>query len=118
MQRPTTAASTLPSHLVRRSAAKRASHVRDRPAQRRPVVPPADLYVAKHILHDWSDDQCRTLLGNISRSAKPGARVLVIEMVIPEDGSPSAAPLMDLNMLVVLPGRERTARQYGSSSRR
>jgi hypothetical protein len=76
-------------------------------------VPAADLYVVKHVLHDWSDDQCRTLLGHIARRAKPGARVLVIEMVIPEDGTPSAAPLMDLNMLVLLPGRERTAGQYG-----
>jgi hypothetical protein len=75
--------------------------------------PAADLYVVKHILHDWNDEQCCTLLGNIARSAKPGARVLVIEMVIPEDGSPSVAPLMDLNMLVLLPGRERTAGQYG-----
>jgi hypothetical protein len=33
----------------------------------------------------------------------------MIEMVIPEDGSPSASPLMELNMLVLLPGRERTA---------
>jgi hypothetical protein len=76
-------------------------------------VPEADLYVVKHILHDWSDEQCRTLLGNIARRAKVGARVLVIEMVVPDDSSPSAAPLMDLNMLVLLPGRERTAGQYG-----
>jgi hypothetical protein len=76
-------------------------------------VPAADLYVIKHILHDWSDDQCRTLLRNVARSSSPGARVLVIEMVVPEDGSPSAAPLMDLNMMVLLPGRERTAGQYG-----
>jgi hypothetical protein len=76
-------------------------------------VPAADLYVIKHILHDWSDDQCRTLLRNVARSASPGARVLIIEMVVPEDATPSAAPLMDLNMLVLLPGRERTAGQYG-----
>jgi hypothetical protein len=76
-------------------------------------VPAADLYVIKHILHDWSDDQCRTLLRNVARTSSPGARVLIIEMVVPEDASPSAAPLMDLNMLVLLPGRERTAGQYG-----
>lgn len=39
--------------------------------------------------------------------------MLIIEMVVPDDATPSAAPLMDLNMLVLLPGRERTAGQYG-----
>jgi hypothetical protein len=37
---------------------------------------------------------------------------VIVEMVIPDDGRPSAAQLMDLNMLVMLPGRERTAREY------
>ncbi len=44
---------------------------------------------------------------------RPGGRVLLIEMVIPDDGSPSAAQFMDVNMMVLLPGRERTAAQYG-----
>jgi hypothetical protein len=39
--------------------------------------------------------------------------VLVIEMVIPDDNTPSAAQLMDLNMLAMLPGKERSAREYG-----
>jgi hypothetical protein len=75
-------------------------------------VPEADLYVLKHVLHDWNDAQCRTLLANVARRMQPGGRLLVIEMVIPDDRSPSAAQLMDLNMLVMLPGRERTAGQY------
>jgi hypothetical protein len=37
---------------------------------------------------------------------------MLVEMVIPDDNRPSRAPLMDLNMLVLLPGRERTAGQY------
>ncbi len=76
-------------------------------------VPEADLYVLKHVLHDWSDAQCETLLSNVARRIRPGGRVLVIEMVIPDDGSPSMAQLMDLNMLAMLPGRERTEAQYG-----
>lgn len=77
-------------------------------------VPEADLYVLKMILHDWNDEQCRTILGNVSRRLQPGGRVLLIEMVIPDDNTPSAAQLMDLNMLAMLPGKERTARQYGA----
>lgn len=75
-------------------------------------VPPADLYVMKQVLHDWNDDQCRTILANCAKHLPRGGRVLVIEMVIPDDNTPSPAQLMDLNMLVMLPGRERTAGQY------
>jgi hypothetical protein len=76
-------------------------------------VPEADLYVLKHVLHDWNDEQCKTILANVSRRMRPGGRLLVIEMVIPDDGSPSAAALMDINMLALLPGRERSGREYG-----
>ncbi len=42
----------------------------------------------------------------------PKGRVAVVEMVIPDDGSPSLAQLMDVNMLSILPGRERTEAEY------
>lgn len=77
-------------------------------------MPVADLYVMKHILHDWSDEQCKTILGNCAKHLQPGGRVLILEMVIPDDGRPSPAQLMDLNMLVVTHGRERTAGQYAA----
>lgn len=77
-------------------------------------VPAADLYVLKMILHDWNDAQCTTILAHIASRIAPGGRVLVLEMVIPDDNASSAAQLMDLNMLVMLPGRERTAKQYAS----
>ena len=75
-------------------------------------VPAADLYVMKQVLHDWNDEQCRTILGNCAKHLPRGGHVLVIEMVIPDDNARSPAQLMDLNMLVMLPGRERTAGQY------
>jgi hypothetical protein len=76
------------------------------------AVPPADLYVLKHILHDWDDAQCATILGNCAASLAPGGQVVIVEMVLPEDGRPSVAPLMDVNMLALAPGRERTAAEY------
>jgi hypothetical protein len=75
-------------------------------------VPVADLYVLKHILHDWNDEQCKTILRNCAKHLTPGGRVLILEMVVPDDGRPSPAPLMDVNMLVVTEGRERTAGQF------
>ncbi len=77
-------------------------------------VPVADLYLLKHILHEWNDDQCKAILSNIARRIETGGRVLVIEMVIPDDNAPAAAQLMDVNMLVLVPGRERTTAQYSA----
>lgn len=73
-----------------------------------------DVYLLKHILHDWSDAECVTILENVRTAMAPGAKVVVVEMVIDETGKPSPAPLMDLNMLVMLTGRERTAAEYGA----
>jgi hypothetical protein len=75
-------------------------------------VPRGDVMLLKHILHDWNDEQCVTLLKNCAASLPVGGRVLLLEMVISEDGKPSAAHLMDVNMLVMLPGKERTATEY------
>jgi len=67
-----------------------------------------DLYLLKHILHDWDDGRARTILSNVATAMAPGATVAVVELLIPEDGSPSPSVLMDINMLVMLPGKERT----------
>jgi hypothetical protein len=75
-------------------------------------VPEGDLYLLKYILHDWGDEECLTILRNCRRAAKPGARLAVVEQVLePGTGSPYT-PLMDLNMLVMVTGRERTLAEY------
>jgi len=74
----------------------------------RASVPAGDLFLVKHILHDWDDATARTILRNVRAAMAPGATVAIVEMLIPDDGSPSPAILLDLNMLVMLPGRERT----------
>jgi hypothetical protein len=71
-----------------------------------------DLYLLKHVLHDWPDDKCDQILRNIHRAAAPGSRLLVIEMLLPDGPGPSPVPLMDINMLVMVGGRERTAAEY------
>jgi len=76
------------------------------------AVPKADIHLLKYILHDWDDEQSVLILSNIAHALKPNGRVVVIERVIPEDDRPSEAALADVNMLVLLPGRERTLREY------
>ncbi|HEV8210272.1 MAG TPA: methyltransferase [Vicinamibacterales bacterium] len=77
-------------------------------------VPGADLYILKQILHDWNDEQAVTILRNCAASIAPRGRVAIVEMVIPDDGAATAAQLMDVNMLAILPGRERTQAEYSA----
>jgi hypothetical protein len=73
----------------------------------------ADAYLLKHILHDWGDEDCRTILGQIRSAMAPGGRVLILEAVIPPGNGPSPGKLLDLNMLVMTDGgRERSAGEY------
>lgn len=71
-----------------------------------------DAYLMSNILHDWSDDQCQIILANCHRAMKTESRLLVVEMVIPPGNEPSVAKLLDLEMLVVTGGRERTEVEY------
>jgi ubiquinone/menaquinone biosynthesis C-methylase UbiE len=73
----------------------------------------AGIYLMKFIIHDWNDEQSETILRNLAQSAKPGARVLLVETVVEEDDAvPSMSKVMDLNMLVMTGGKERTEREY------
>jgi SAM-dependent methyltransferase len=67
-----------------------------------------DAYVLKEVLHNWPDAQARRILENCRRAMAPGARVLLVDQLLPADGARSFTHLADLNMLVMLGGRERT----------
>lgn len=75
-------------------------------------LPTADAYVLMEIIHDWPDGQALAILRAIRRAAKPGAVVLVIEATVPDHPDPRVHTL-DLIMLAVTGGRERTAGQLG-----
>ena len=76
------------------------------------AVPAGDGYVLKHILHDWSDDQCRRILGNCRRAIAKGGRLMVVEILIPPGDEPHYGKSLDVNMLVLTTGRERTEEEY------
>jgi SAM-dependent methyltransferase len=75
-------------------------------------VPEADLYLLRHVLHDWDDGQSVRILENCQRAMRPGGRIIVIELLLGEVGEPGPTPFMDLNMMVMLPGRERSLSEY------
>ena len=75
-------------------------------------VPAADLYLLKHVLHDGNDTEAVSILKRCRDSIRPGGRVVIIEILLGEMGEPALGPLMDLNMMVMLTGRERTLDGY------
>jgi SAM-dependent methyltransferase len=73
-----------------------------------------DCYVLSHILHDWDDEQCLTILRNCRKAMKPDGRLLIIEMVLPPGDAPHPGKLLDMVMLVVVGGVERTEAEYAA----
>jgi hypothetical protein len=76
------------------------------------AVPTADIYVLSYILHDWDDESSRRILASLAAAASPGARLLVIEGVVPAGDGPHLTKAIDLTMLGMVPGKERTEREY------
>ena len=74
----------------------------------------ADAYLLRHIIHDWNDDRSLVILQNIRRVIPSHGRLLIVESVIPPGNDPLPAKFLDLTMLVVPGGKERTREEYAS----
>lgn len=74
-----------------------------------------DVIMLKTVLHDWDDEDCVRILGRCREAVEAGSKLLVIEMVLPDDLSPHPGFMMDINMMVLNHGgRERTSAEYGA----
>jgi hypothetical protein len=71
-----------------------------------------DAYVLKSVIHDWSDDDAERILRNVRTAAGVGKHVLLVECVIPGHDREFVGKWMDLEMLVAVDARERTAAEY------
>lgn len=76
------------------------------------AVPKADIYLLGWILHDWNDQDARRILGSIAAAADPGARLLLVEGIVPPGDQPHPTKALDLIMLGTLGGKERTEQEY------
>jgi hypothetical protein len=72
----------------------------------------ADAYMMKHIIHDWDDESSLKILKNIRSAMKETGKVLIVEMVIPEGSEPHPSKALDVLMLVMEGGKERTEAEY------
>ena len=75
-------------------------------------LPVADAYLLMDVLHDWNDADAARILATVRKAAPPSARVLVIETLVAEAPGPHFGKSLDITMLAVTGGRERTEAQY------
>jgi hypothetical protein len=73
-----------------------------------------DAYVVSHVIHDWSEPQCLTILANCRKAMKPDAKLLIVEMVLPAGDEMHPGKLLDMTMLVMPGGQERTEAEYAA----
>jgi hypothetical protein len=73
-----------------------------------------DVYLIRHLMHDYDDPDCIRILSNVRRAMKGDARVLVLEAPLPSDDSPGPGRWLDLQVMVLCGGRERTVEEYGA----
>lgn len=76
------------------------------------ALPVCDAYVIMQVIHDWSDQESVAILSAIRRAAPAHAKLLLIEAIVPEDSNPSWVKMLDVFMLAMLTGKERSRREF------
>lgn len=71
-----------------------------------------DAYVMKWIIHDWDDEKSNTILRNCRIRIQPKGKLILIDCVVPETNEPHFSKFIDLNMLVMTGGKERTEKEF------
>ena len=76
------------------------------------ALPVCDAYLLMEVIHDWGDAESVDILKAIRRAAPPNARLLLIEEMVPDDPGPAWSKMLDLHMLTLIGGKQRTRREY------
>jgi hypothetical protein len=74
----------------------------------------ADTYLFRHIIHDWTDQQCGQILGHCRKAIPANGKLLIVDCVVPEGNGPSMSKVFDIAMLAFPGGRERTEAEFGA----
>jgi hypothetical protein len=106
------------SHVMPSAQAYLAEHNLEARVECRPgsffdgVPEGADLYILKRILHDWDDKACIAILQKCAQAMKPGARLLIMEAVVAEGNIRDFAKDVDVELMVLFGGKERTQGEW------
>jgi O-methyltransferase domain len=74
----------------------------------------ADAFLFRHIIHDWTDEQCIQILGHCRKVIPAHGKLLIVDCVVPAGNAPSLSKEMDMTMLTFPGGQERTEGQFSS----
>jgi hypothetical protein len=75
-------------------------------------LPQADAYILSNIVHDWEDPEANQILAAVRKAAPRGAKLFVIEEILPDTPGLHSAMIVDIIMLAATGGRERTRGEY------
>jgi hypothetical protein len=78
----------------------------------RDALPTCDAYLLMEIIHDWADEEAVAILQAIRRAAPAHAKLLLIETIVPDDPGPDWSKVLDIIMLTLVGGRQRTQQEY------
>ncbi|MEP7314962.1 MAG: methyltransferase [Pseudomonadota bacterium] len=76
------------------------------------TIPTCDAYIMMMVLHDWSDEESIAILKNIKAGARAGAKLILVEAIIDESAIGSLAIDIDIEMLAMTTGKERTKAEW------
>jgi hypothetical protein len=71
-----------------------------------------DAYIMKWIIHDWDDEKSNTILRNCRSQMPANGKLILVDSVVPETNEPHFSKFIDLNMLVMTGGKERTEKEF------
>jgi hypothetical protein len=75
-------------------------------------LPQADAYILSEVLHDWPDEEAAAIVRAVRTAARKGSHLLVLEVVLSEEPGPHASKMLDVIMLALTGGRERTRSEH------
>ena len=100
-------------HVIPEAAAHRSARLSLQPGDFfADALPAADAYLLMEVIHDWNDEDASRILAAVRRAAPANARLLIIEAIVSETPGPDFSKVLDVIMLAVTGGRERTPSEY------
>jgi hypothetical protein len=76
------------------------------------ALPTCDAYLVMEVIHDWNDGDAQAILRAVRAAAPANSTLLVVEQMIPDDSAPHWAKTLDIHMLALLGGRQRSRQEY------
>jgi len=100
-------------HVIQDSTADHSARMKFQPGDFfADELPTADAYLLMEVIHDWNDEDSNRILTAVRRAAPSHARLLIVEAIVSDSPGADFSKVLDVIMLAVTGGRERTPSEY------